>query len=79
LLSAYANSYETMSNEEADAWVLKVIELQKKTDDLIVTYYNKIKNLTDAIVATQFYQIEYYILTAIRSEILEQVPFIKKK
>jgi hypothetical protein len=79
LLKQYADQYNNMTSEQADAWTKKVIELQKKTDDLIVTYYNKVKAISDGIVATQFYQIEGYILTAIRMQILHNVPFLEKK
>jgi hypothetical protein len=79
LLKQYADQYLTMTSEQADAWTKKVIDLQKKTDNLIVTYYGKVKTVSDGIVATQFYQIENYILTAIRAEILEAVPFLEKK
>ena len=79
LLKQYANQYQTMTSEQADAWTKKVIDLQKKTDNLIVTYYGKVKAVTDGIVATQFYQIEGYILTAIRMQVLENVPFLQKK
>jgi hypothetical protein len=79
LLKQYADQYLTMTSEQADVWTKKVIELQKKTDNLIVTYYGKVKAISDGIVATQFYQIENYILTAIRGQILENVPFLEKK
>ncbi|MFN8133976.1 MAG: hypothetical protein U0Z17_01635 [Bacteroidales bacterium] len=79
LLSEYAEQYQKMTSEQADAWTKKVISLQKKTDDLVSTYYGKVKGVTDGVVATQFYQIEVYILTAVRSEILEAVPFLPKK
>ena len=79
LLSQYADQYLTMTSEQADAWTKKVIDLQKKTDNLIVTYYGKIKTASDGLVATQFYQIENYILTAIRMELLQNVPFIHKQ
>jgi hypothetical protein len=79
LLKQYADQYNNMTSEQADAWTKKVIELQKKTDDLIVTYYNKVKAISNGIVATQFYQIEGYILTAIRMQILQNVPFLEKK
>jgi hypothetical protein len=78
LLQQYADQYLTMTSEQADAWTRKVIELQKKTDNLIATYYLKVKAVTDGIVATQFYQIENYILTAIRMQLLQNVPFIQK-
>ncbi|MBN2173986.1 MAG: hypothetical protein JW731_07635 [Bacteroidales bacterium] len=76
LLEQYAMQYNTMTAEQADAWTKEVIKLAAATDKLIVTYYNKIKKATNALVATQFYQIEGYILTSIRMEVLEGVPFI---
>jgi hypothetical protein len=78
LLQQYADQYLTMTAAQADAWTMKVIELQKKTDGLIVTYYGKVKLISDGLVATQFYQIESYILTAIRAKVLQNVPFVHK-
>lgn len=79
LLEQYAKEYKTMTDEQADAWTKEVIKLSTATDKLIVTYYNKIKKVTSATVATQFYQIEGYILTAIRMEVLDGVPFLGEK
>ena len=79
LLEQYAKQYNTMTDEQADIFTNEVIKLQTATDKLIVTYYNKIKKVTSPIVASQFYQIENFILTAIRMEILEGVPFLEKK
>jgi len=79
LLSQYADEYLTMTGEQADAWTKKVIELQKKTDALLNLYYGKVKLISDGIVATQFYQIENYILTTIRMKILQKVPFLYKQ
>jgi hypothetical protein len=78
LLKQYADQYLTMTSEQADAWTKKVMELQKKTDNLISTYYTKIKGVSDGLVATQFYQIENYILTAIRMQVLQNIPFVEK-
>ena len=76
LLEQYAAEYLTMTDEQADAWTKEVIKLQVATDKLIVSYYNKVKKVTSATVATQFYQIEGYILTAIRMQVLDNVPFL---
>jgi hypothetical protein len=38
-----------------------------------------VKKATTPIVALQFYQIEYYILAAIRADILDEVPFFRSK
>jgi hypothetical protein len=78
LLKQYADQYLKMTSEQADEWTKKVIELQSKTDKLIATYYTKVKDVSDGIVATQFYQIENYILAIIRMQILQKVPFIDK-
>lgn len=78
LLKQYAELYMTMTSEQADEWTKKVMELQVKTDKLIATYYEKVKDISDGVVATQFYQIENYILSMIRMEILQGVPFLKK-
>jgi hypothetical protein len=79
LLEQYAKQYQTMTSEQADAWTKKIMDLQKKTDNLITTYYGKVRSASDGIVALQFYQIENYILAAIRAQVLEQVPFVEKK
>ena len=79
LLKQYAAQYKNMTSEQADAWTKKVIELGKKTDGLIATYYGKVKAISDGIVATQFFQIENYILTAIRMQLLHNIPFVEKK
>ncbi len=79
LLEQYANQYKTLTSEQADSWTKKVMDLQKKTDGLIATYYGKVKAVSDGIVATQFYQIENYILAGIRAEILDAIPFVEKK
>jgi hypothetical protein len=78
LLQQYAEQYMTMTSEQADAWTKSVMELQIKTDKLIATYYEKVKDVSDGVVATQFYQIENYILSMIRMAILQEVPFLKK-
>ena len=79
LLKQYADQYMTMTGVDAAAWTKKVINLQKKTDKLISDYYNKVLKISDGVVATQFYQIENYILAAIRAKMLQSVPFIPNK
>lgn len=77
LLNQYAEQFETMTNEQADVWSKKVMTLQGKTDKLISTYYKKVKKVSNGMVATQFYQIETYILTELRAVILEEIPFVQ--
>lgn len=76
LLLQYVDVYESMNAEQADAWTKEVIKLSAATDKLIATYYKKIAKATSPVVATQFYQVEVYILTGLRAEILDEVPFL---
>ena len=78
LLEQYAEQYESLTSEQADEWTTKALALQKETDKLIATYYKKVKVATDGLVATQFYQVESYILTGIRMELLDGIPFVQK-
>jgi hypothetical protein len=79
LLKQYADHYLDMTPAQADVWTLKVNALQRRTDNLIFVYYGKVKAVSDALVATQFYQIENYILTYVRMQILHNIPFVQTK
>ena len=79
LLNEFAEKYETMTNEEADAWMKKVIKLGTKQQNLLGKYYTSVKKVTSPIVAMRFYQVESYLLTAIRLEILNAIPFLEEK
>lgn len=79
LLDKYVDNYNKLTNEYADSWTKQVLSLQKKTDKLLVTYYNKIKKVTNPVVALQFFQAEGYILSGIRLSILEELPLPELK
>jgi hypothetical protein len=74
LLNDYTSKYTKFTNESADVLTKNIIDLSKETDNLIITYYNKIKKVTNPIVALQFYQVENYILSGIRVSLLESLP-----
>lgn len=76
LLKTYAEQYGEMNDADLDELMKEVISLQKSTDKLIDTYYNKVKKSVGAKPAAQFYQIEVYILSALRVEIMSNIPFI---
>ena len=79
LFDTYLENYNKLTNETADKWTNEVITLQKNTDKLLVTYYNKIKKATNPVVALQFYQVEAYILSGIRLSVLEELPLPELK
>jgi hypothetical protein len=74
LLKKYAANYDKLTIEFADSWSKEVLDLTKKNDALLATYFNKIKKATNSVVALQFYQVESYILAGIRLSMLEELP-----
>ena len=76
LLNQYAADYSTMNDEKIEAWMKEVLALGKASDKLMLKYYKKVKKATSPMVATQFYQMEAYIQSTIRSAILEAIPFV---
>ena len=75
LLNTFAEKFDEMSDEESDVWMKSVIDLRKKNEKLIESYYKKVRKACSASVAMQFYQLESYVLAGIRFQILESVPF----
>lgn len=75
ILVEFEEKFSTLTNEEADAWMSKVINLAKAQDKLIDSYYKKVKKASSPIVALRFYMLEAYLLSAIRYEILDAIPF----
>jgi hypothetical protein len=54
----------------------KWLALDKKEDAIRLTYYNKMKKELGAKIAGQFVQLDEYISTAIKFEVLDELPFI---
>jgi len=79
LLEQYAEHYNDMSAETADKWMADVIKLGHSTDKLLVSYYKKIKKVTDPVTALKFFHVETYILTSIRQTIASELPFVNVK
>jgi hypothetical protein len=76
LLNKYVDSYATLDDAATDNIIREMMSLQAQTDKLIATYYGKVKKGSGVKAAAQFYQFENYILAAIRSAIMENIPLI---
>lgn len=73
LVNKYVDEYGKVSPANADNFMKEAIQLRNKSNNLLDSYYKKIKSRTDPVVALQFYQIERYLSDLIRIEILEEV------
>ena len=75
LLLNYADKYETLSDQDTDQLIKDVMVQRKSLDKTIEKYYKQLKKNVGSQEAAQFYQIENYVLSAIRLSILESIPF----
>jgi Spy/CpxP family protein refolding chaperone len=76
ILEKYASSYANMDEATTSQIINETISLGAETDKLIATYHKKIEKVAGAKPAAQFYQLEAYFLSAIRTKIFEAIPFI---
>lgn len=65
-----------MDDAKNDEIIKSMISLRNANDKLIDKYYKKIKKVSGSKVAAQFFQLESYFLSEIRTNIMEGIPFI---
>jgi hypothetical protein len=75
-ISDYVNNYNALTNEKADAIIMKMFSSDEAYTHLQKTYYEKFKKEFGALKAAEFMQIELYLQTAIRFSIQDNIPFI---
>ncbi len=78
VLNNYVKNYTKLSEAETDEIMEDIIIMTTTQDKLIARYYNKIKKLNGISTAAQFYQIEWYLQSQIRTNILENIPMISE-
>jgi hypothetical protein len=76
LIIDYAEHYDDLTDDKTDALVKESMSLRKADQGLINKYYKKVKKISGSKIAAQFYQIENYFITAIRSELYTDVPLV---
>ncbi len=76
LLGKYANSYLNLDDATSDALVSESMKINKEHSKLISKYYKHMKKAAGSKAAAQFYQLENYFHSAIRTSLMEEIPFI---
>jgi hypothetical protein len=75
-LTNYVENYDNLADDKYDDVVASMISLRKSNDKLVDTYYKKIKKASGSKIAAQFFQLENYFLSEIRSAVMEEIPYI---
>lgn len=76
LLERYASNYMSLDDAATSQIIKETAALGLQTDKLISTYHKKLEKVAGAKAAAQFFQLESYFLSAIRTAIFESIPFI---
>ena len=74
LYESTVRSYTSMTPQLADSLAKQFFVNRAEQEKDLETYYNKIKTATNATLAFEFYQAETFILTQLRSSIMQQIP-----
>jgi hypothetical protein len=69
-----AVAYNNMTPAIADSLASKYFGNRIEQEKTLEVYYKKIKVATNAVIAFEFYQAETYLLTLMRSQIMQQIP-----
>ena len=78
LLRAYAENYDSMTNEIADALAERALKMKEKRNDLAHKYYHKMKKATSAITAARFLQLENEITLLSDLKVSSEMPIFPK-
>lgn len=76
LINDYAVNYQTLTDEKADELAKGTLKNHIAYEKLYSKTYGHTKKAIGAINAAKFIQLEVYLQTVIRAEILESIPFI---
>jgi len=76
ILTDYANNYATLDDKKADELVTKSSDNNIAYEKLYIKYYKKMKVPIGALKASQFFQLEAYLRSAIKTSVLDEIPFI---
>lgn len=76
LINDYAVNYATLTDAKADELAKGTLKNHLAYEKLYSKTYGQVKKAVGAINAAKFIQLEVYLQTIIRAEILESIPFI---
>jgi hypothetical protein len=77
LLKDYATKYKTMAPSDATGWINTIAKLQIDEVNLRKKYTDVVSQKISPAAGARFWQIDDYISTAAKLDILDNVPLVK--
>jgi hypothetical protein len=76
LIQTYTTDFSTLTNDQMMKMVKEASSNQKRQIDLRTKYAEQMAKKVDPKVGARFYQIDDYITTAVRMDVLDNIPFV---
>jgi hypothetical protein len=78
IVTDYANSFSTMTDEKADQLAQQTIELDQKRMALREKYYGTMKKALSPVIAVRFFQVEHQLQLIVDLQIAANLPIIEQ-
>lgn len=75
-IKEYAANYTSMTDDKADELIKNAMTFQKQRDDLLLKYYERVKQELGGITAARFLQVEHQLLLIIDLKIASALPVV---
>jgi len=76
LLEQYANEYQNLDNAKAEKLATGILNNDAKYNTLHQTYFKKFSTILGARNAAKFLQLEMYVQTYVRANVMREIPLI---
>jgi len=76
LIKDYAANYTKLTNAKATDLTNKIIDNDMAVSRLQKTYYAKFSTAITPLRASQYMQVEYYLLTTVKAMVQDEIPFV---
>jgi hypothetical protein len=76
LLEQYANGYQNLDNAKAEKLATAILSNDAKYNNLHQTYFKKFSEILGARNAAKFLQLEIYVQTYVRANVMREIPLI---
>lgn len=76
LLEQYANGYQNIDNAKAEKLATAILSNDAKYNTLYQTYFKKFSEVFGARNAAKFLQLEMYVQTYVRANVMREIPLI---
>jgi hypothetical protein len=76
IIKDYAGQYSGLTDEQAETLMKRVLDNENAIVDLKKSYFKKFSKAAGGKNAAKFYQVDSYLDSVVKHELMDQIPFI---